>query len=165
VIPVCPNPIVGAGFESFWNAYGRYVIGDLSIYEQGLNSAHNGYIEVWLNLGWVGIGLIAVLIVSGYQQAFAAFRRNPSVGGLMLAFVATVPMYSITEAGYRIMTPSLISFLLVLVGSRSIAYSAGKEVERRKGLPDQQSMTGSGELPVYFPDIGRAGRSNAFFGQ
>ena len=61
VIPACPNPLLGAGFESFWNGYGKYVTGGLSKYERGLNSAHNGYIEVWVNLGWVGVGLIAML--------------------------------------------------------------------------------------------------------
>lgn len=133
-IPVNPSALLGAGFESFWNGYGRFVVGDLSIYEQGMNSAHNGYIEIWLNLGWVGVVLIAGLLVSGFGQANAAFRRSPEVGALMLAFVASVSMYSVTEAGYRIMTPTAIMFFLVLVGARTIAASAGggkpKSVER-----------------------------------
>jgi exopolysaccharide production protein ExoQ len=134
VIPVCPNRILGAGFESFWNGYGKYVTGGLSKYERGLNSAHNGYIEVWLNLGWVGVGLIAMLIISGYRRACSAFRRNPEVGSLMLAYLATDSLYSITESGFRIMTPTLFFFFLVLVGSRSIASSVG-------GLPEQKPIT------------------------
>ncbi len=125
VIPVCPNPLLGAGFESFWNGYGKYVTEGLSRYERGLNTAHNGYIEVYLNLGFVGLGLIAMLLISGYQQASVAFRLSPEVGGLMLAYLATVAIYSATEAGYRIMTPTWISLLLVLVGSRTIASSVG----------------------------------------
>jgi O-antigen ligase len=133
VIPLCPNPVIGAGFESFWNGYGKYVTKGLSIYEQGLNSAHNGYIEVYLNLGWLGVGLIAMLLISSYQRACAAFRLNPQVGGLMLTYVATVSIYSITEAGFRIMTPTWISFLLVLVGSRSIASSVSRGTKRPVG--------------------------------
>jgi len=155
VIPVCPNPFVGAGFESFWNGYGRYVIGDLSEYERGLNSAHNGYIEVWLNLGWVGVSLIAMLLVSGYRRARAAFRRNPEVGSLMLAYVATDSLYSITEAGFRIMTPTMIFLFLVIVGSRSIASSGSGGMAKPVGrLPEQKPITpgwvdGLGvELPV-----------------
>ncbi len=121
VIPECPNAVVGAGFESFWNGYGKYVKGGLSKYEIGLNSAHDGYIEVYLNLGWVGVGLIAMLLISGYRRAHAAFRRNAEVGSLMLAYVATVSLYNITEAGFRILTPTWIFFLLVVVGSRAIA--------------------------------------------
>lgn len=128
VIPECPNALLGAGFESFWNGYGKNVKGGLSIYERGLNSAHDGYIEVYLNLGWVGVSLIAMLLISGYVRAHAAFRRNPEVGGLMLAYVAVVGIYNITEAGFRILTPTWIFFLLVIVGSRSIASGvAGKK--------------------------------------
>ena len=137
VIPVCPNAIVGSGFESFWNGYGKYVKGDLSIYERGLNSAHDGYIEVYLNLGWVGVSLIAMLLISAYRRAHVSFRRNPEVGSLMLAYVAAVSIYNITEAGFRILTPTWIFFLLVIVGSRGIASSVVR------GRPKSVSGAGS----------------------
>lgn len=131
VIPICPNPIIGAGFESFWNAYGKYVTHGLSKYEIGLNSAHNGYIEVYLNLGFVGLGLIAMLLGSGYLRAVAAFRRNPEIGGLMLAYVATAAIYSVSEAGFRILTPTWIALLLVIVGSRRLSITAALGGTRR----------------------------------
>ncbi len=130
VIPICPNPLVGAGFESFWNGYGKYVTAGLSKYEQGLNSAHDGYIEVYLNLGWIGVGLTATLLISGYRRACAAFRRNPEVGSLMLAYVATAAIYSITEAGFRILTPTWLFLVLTIVGARSIASSAGYGIRK-----------------------------------
>jgi exopolysaccharide production protein ExoQ len=139
VIPVCPNPVVGAGFESFWNGYGKYVTGNLSIYERGLNSAHNGYIEVWLNLGWVGVGLIAMLLISGYRRAYAAFRHNAGVGSLMLAYVATDTLYGITEASFRIMTPTLIFLFLVIAGGRRIASTASGGMGQGVGFPEEKS--------------------------
>ncbi len=129
-IPVCPNALIGAGFESFWNGYGNLVRGGLSKYEVGLNEAHNGYIEVYLNLGWVGISLIAMLLISGYIRAYSAFRRDIDIGGLMLAYLATISIYCITEAGFRIMTPSWIFLLIVIVGSESIACSLKAESKK-----------------------------------
>ncbi len=111
VLPMCPNALVGAGFESFWNTYGGN-IRSLGRYESGLNEAHNGYIEVYLNLGWVGIGLVACILVSGYLRAVAAFRRNREIGSLMLAYLAMTAIYGITEAGFRILTPTW-TFLLI----------------------------------------------------
>jgi O-antigen ligase len=116
-LPVCPNQLVGAGFESFWNGYGKKVDEGLPNGQKRLNSAHNGYIEVYLNLGFVGVGLIALLLISGYRRACAAFRRSPEVGSLMLAYVATSLIYSVTEAGFRILTPTWISLLLAIVAS------------------------------------------------
>ena len=124
VLPVVPNRIVGAGFESFWLPPRlQKVWSNLSQYMQ-VNEAHNGYIEVYLNLGWVGVGLIAIMLISGYRGAIAAFRRNPTIGGLMLAYVAAAAMYSISEAGFRPLLPSWIFFLLAIVGSHSIPSGA-----------------------------------------
>jgi exopolysaccharide production protein ExoQ len=143
VIPICPNPLIGAGFESFWNGYGKYVTEGLSMYERGLNSAHDGYIEVYLNLGWIGVGLIAVLLMSGYRRSCAAFRRNPEIGSLMLAYVATATIYSITEAGFRILTPTWLFLLLAIVGSRSIASSASNETRMPRGGTDNHAINPS----------------------
>jgi exopolysaccharide production protein ExoQ len=145
VIPVCPNPVFGAGFESFWNGYGRFVTGDLSKYERGLNSAHNGYIEVYLNLGWIGVGLIAMLLIVAYRRAYEVFRSNPEFGGLMLTYVATVAIYNFTEAGFRILTPTWIFLLFVLVGSRSIAFSVGSR--KAKHVPGPVNLSVKSSTP------------------
>ena len=74
VIPAVPNPIVGAGFESFWISPNvKKVWRSLSgwWHPEGLNEAHNGYIEVYLNLGWIGVCLIALILISGYRRAVA----------------------------------------------------------------------------------------------
>lgn len=123
-IPICPNPVIGAGFESFWNAYGSQVRGGLSKYELGLNEAHDGYIEMYLNLGWIGVGFIAMLLLAGYRRAYSAYRLSPEIGSLMVAYVAAITIYCITEAGFRILTPSWMFFLVVLVGSERIASRA-----------------------------------------
>lgn len=120
-IPAVPNALIGAGYESFWNGYGDKVTRKLE--EEGyfniknLVSAHNGYIQVYLDLGWVGICMIAVILISGYWRACAAFRRNPKFGALALAFIATAAVYSITEAGFRVMTPTWIFLQLAVVGA------------------------------------------------
>lgn len=125
VLPVVSNPIVGAGFESFWLPPRlEKVWSNLSQYMH-VNEAHNGYIEVYLNLGWIGVGLIAIILITGYRGAIAAFRRDPRFGGLMLAYVAAAAMYAITEAGFRPLLPIWIFLLLAVVGSHSIASGAG----------------------------------------
>ena len=147
VIPICPNPVVGAGFESFWNGYGKFVTKGLSKYERGLNSAHDGYIEVYLNLGWIGVVLIAMLLINGYFRAQASFRRNPRVGSLMLGLIASTAIYSITEAGFRIMTPTWIALLLVCAGARSLGLSASREWdELGLGVSDESHKADSKKL-------------------
>jgi exopolysaccharide production protein ExoQ len=124
-IAAAGNPIIGTGFESFWNAHAREVARSLVLKGfldmPDLVSAHNGYIEVYLDLGWVGVSLIALILISGYRNASKAFQRDPEFGSLILAYVTTSTFYSITEAGFRVLTPSWIFLLLAVVSARGVA--------------------------------------------
>jgi O-antigen ligase len=124
VIPAVPNAIVGAGFENFWIGPDvKKVWSGLSGWWglEDLNEAHDGYLEVYANLGWIGVSLIALILISGYRRAVAVFRRDPDLGSLFLAYVATEAIYSITEAGFRIMIPSWIFFLLAIVSATGVS--------------------------------------------
>jgi O-antigen ligase len=126
LISAAPNPIVGAGFESFWiSPSTQNFQHTLKLqgwwHPEGLNEAHNGYLEVYLELGWVGLGLISLVLISGYRHAVAAFRLNPSVGSLMLAFIIACAFYNITEAGFRMMDLMWIFLLLGVVASSGTA--------------------------------------------
>lgn len=114
VLSLPTNPLLGHGFESFW-------MGDrlrqIMILTKGqpLQEAHNGYLEVYLNLGLIGDALLGVVIVTGYQHAIALFRRDPHAGRIRLAFFAAGVIYSLTEAGFRMLDPVWIAFLLAIM--------------------------------------------------
>ena len=74
-----------------------------------------------MNLGWVGVCLISLILISGYRRAVAAFRLNPSVGGLMLAYIIAAAVYNITEAGFRMLDPIWIFLLLAVVSASGVA--------------------------------------------
>jgi exopolysaccharide production protein ExoQ len=125
VIPAAPNRLVGAGFESFWISpcVEKFRHGLVGWWQggEGLNEAHDGYIEVYLNLGWIGVCLISLVLINGYRRAVAAFRLNPSIGGLMLAYITAAAVYSITEAGFRMLDPIWIFLLLAVVSASGVA--------------------------------------------
>lgn len=122
VIESSGNPLIGAGFESFWNTNSSLVAQNLpEIYDvDNLNSSHNGYLEVYVNLGLIGVFLIASIIIFGYRRACKAFQRDQEIGALILAYIATCTLYSITEAGFRVLTPSWIFLLLAVVSGSGV---------------------------------------------
>jgi O-antigen ligase len=126
------NPVLGAGFESFWitPSYKAKFVHHLAGWWEPntLNEAHNGYLEVYLELGWVGVTMIAIVLISGYRASVAAFRRDPQLGSLMLAYVASAAVYSITEAGFRSLNPIWIFLLLAIIASARIAAGVGEVV-------------------------------------
>ncbi len=123
---VAPNAIVGAGFENFWISPSVRKFQDTLEAEgwwhpETLNESHDGYLEVYMNLGLVGVGLILWILVRSYRRAVAAFRLNPSLGGLMLAYIIPSAFYNLTEAGFRLLSVMWIFLLLASVSASGIA--------------------------------------------
>jgi exopolysaccharide production protein ExoQ len=119
------NPWLGTGFESFWMGNRLQQLWD-ALPNFYLNEAHNGYIEVYLNLGWVGVSLIGLILITGYRDIIDAFRRNPERGALLLGFFLAVLFESLTEAAFRMMSPSWIFLLLAsIAASQAVALEAG----------------------------------------
>jgi exopolysaccharide production protein ExoQ len=103
------NPILGVGFESFWLGPRYEKLAELI--GMRLNQAHNGYIEVYLNLGWVGIALLTLVLITVYGRIVTAVYRMTPVASLRLAyFIATIAQ-NFTEASFKMMHPVWIAFL------------------------------------------------------
>jgi O-antigen ligase len=129
LIPMAPNPIGGAGFESFWLGPRVERIFALVGGPQMTNEAHNGYIEVYLNLGLLGLLLIALILGQGYRTAVRAFRRDSVFGALLVAYVVTAVTYNISEACFRMLGIEWFVLLLSIVtASRVIRIAKGQAV-------------------------------------
>lgn len=137
VLHVASNPVLGAGYESFWlGPRVERVWSYLSQYMH-VNEAHNGYLEVYLNLGTVGVCLIALILIKGYTRAVGTFRHSPEVGSLMLAYVVSAATYSATEAGFRLLTPIWIFLLL------ATTYVPQRSSSKARSLPKLRRTMGS----------------------
>lgn len=112
VLSVSGNPVLGTGYESFWLGERLQKVWDMTM--PGLQEAHNGYLEVYLNLGYIGLAFILVMVLVGYRHVMQEFRRDPTVGSLRLAFLVTAVIYSLSEAGFRETTLTWTVFLLAI---------------------------------------------------
>jgi len=93
------NPFLGAGYESFW-------LGPRlkSIWAGGmgqLNEAHNGYLEVYLELGYIGLLLLLWFVVVFYQNICKKLKPISSIGSLALAIWTAFLFHNLTEADFR----------------------------------------------------------------
>jgi len=118
VIRLNPSRWVGAGFESFW--LGDRLKEMWSIFVWQPNEAHDGYIEMYLNLGWIGLALFGLVMIVGYSRIVRGVRDDRDFGSLRLAFFVVAVVYNLTEAGFRIFNPVYIVFLLSLMMPRRL---------------------------------------------
>ena len=114
VLSVPVSRLVGAGYETFWvGSRLQQVWGTAGM--MTINEAHNGYIEMLVNLGWIGVALLGALIATGYRNAFGAYRRDSDIGSLRTAYFLGTVITSFTEAAFRMMDPTWIFFLLATI--------------------------------------------------
>jgi O-antigen ligase len=93
-----PNPLVGSGFMSFWTGERLELIWRKVVV--GVNQAHNGYLEQYLNLGYVGVGFILLIALSASYKITQQLKRAPDEALLRLSIVIAALIYNYTEASF-----------------------------------------------------------------
>jgi O-antigen ligase len=144
VLSLHTNPLIGTGFETFWLG-SRLEFMRQALPNEIINEAHNGYVEVYLNLGWAGICFIALLLATGYKRITSHVRQDPEQGCLFLGFLICALFYEFSEAGFRFNTFSWFLLLLVIIGARQ-AVSLPNSHRRRHLRPANPA---SDEKPAY----------------
>ncbi|HTT18292.1 MAG TPA: O-antigen ligase family protein [Candidatus Sulfotelmatobacter sp.] len=116
VLSIPSDPVLGVGYESFWLGARLQRIWN-AVHGLRLNESHSGYIEIVITLGWIGVGLLGCLIATGYRNVIDAFRRDPDIGSLRMAFFLATIITGLTEAAFRMMGPPWIVFLLAIAAA------------------------------------------------
>lgn len=107
------NPIFGAGFMSFWS--GQRLEAIWEILGAGINQAHNGYLEQYLNLGYIGVMFIAAIMLKGLLSTRKHLDIDPPASMLRLSFIVTAALYNYTEASFYGMNNMWILLLLACI--------------------------------------------------
>jgi O-antigen ligase len=125
------NPLIGTGYESFWLGARLQRVWQVV---PGINEAHNGYLDVYLNLGVIGVVLLAGFLISGYRTIGKKFASSYGLASLMFSMWSVTLFYNVTEAAFK---GSLLWLVLLLgviaVPARDVAIGEG--LRAAKGLP------------------------------
>lgn len=109
LLAMAKNPIVGFGYESFWlgerlhvlqEAYGR------------IHQAHNGYLEMYLNLGFIGLFFLLGGILSGLRKVSRHLAVDYPTAIFRLCFIVVISLYNWTEATFFGVSEIWVLFLL-----------------------------------------------------
>jgi O-antigen ligase len=105
------NPLFGVGFESFW--LGERLERLTGIFFFIPNEAHNGYLEIYLTLGLIGVLLLIAQFIATFWQIRLELFRNFEWGRYRLGFFAVVILYNWTEAAFKTLNPIWFAFYLI----------------------------------------------------
>lgn len=96
LIRMVRNPVIGVGYDSFWLGHRYEMLMDI----YGVKQAHNGYLEVYLSLGIVGL----LLLITGVLFGLIKLPRQKDISSkfiiLKLTFIVIILFYNWTEATF-----------------------------------------------------------------
>jgi exopolysaccharide production protein ExoQ len=96
------RPLLGYGFAAFWSSY----YGPAADFRSASRwftgaTAQNGFINLWLDLGLIGVLLFVVSFTTTYRQALSlAKMAKPPEGHWPIAFLTFLFIYSLTEIDF-----------------------------------------------------------------
>lgn len=139
------DPWIGTGYQSFWVGDRLRLIWEKSGSE--ILQAHDGYLEQYLELGYMGVGFILALMLTGLAKIRRLCLRDYAAGVLMLCFLVIATLYNYTEASFYAI--SNIWLLMVLAVTRApgriseetVKHVAGYSKEIPSGLRRRTSSS------------------------
>jgi exopolysaccharide production protein ExoQ len=105
------HSLLGAGYRAFWTPEGAsYVYARIW---GVVGNGHNGYLDIWLELGFAGIGLFLVMYLTSLKRAYARLNGSSDIVGLFYALILVYGMvYSFTEK--FLLEQSELTWVLIL---------------------------------------------------
>jgi O-antigen ligase len=100
VLKIDPNPVLGVGFESFWLGDRLDRVYSMLPKERGIGEAHNGYLELYLDLGIVGVAIFGVLLFKTFRAINRSMLGRFQFARLRLALFISILVYNFTEAAF-----------------------------------------------------------------
>ncbi len=90
------RPGLGYGFNAFWWSV---LDGGLKVEGWAPTQAHNGYIDLAIDVGLIGVFLFVLMVGRGMARAVRQFRRRPTPANLWpLILLCFIALYNVTES-------------------------------------------------------------------
>jgi len=122
------NPVLGTGYQSFW--LGERIEHMWALYSFRPNQAHNGFLEIYLNGGYIGVCLIAAMIVSTGRTLKPELLLGNNYGVLRFIFLVVVLFSNWTEATFNKQTLVWIIMILAAMNYPRLPRSMPRNVEK-----------------------------------
>jgi O-antigen ligase len=117
LLSVHTNPLIGTGYESFWLGPRLQQVWQVVA---GINEAHNGYLDMYLNLGCVGVVFLVAFLLASYGTIWKQFARSHTLASLSLGVWTALLFYNVTEVAFK----GGLLWLAFLLGAMAIPVRA-----------------------------------------
>jgi O-antigen ligase len=109
------RPLLGYGYAAFWTGLQGESLNIFLSTHFLIYQAQNGLLEVWLEIGLVGVVLVIATFISALRNAVTCFRfGDPEAARWYVGMIVLTVVYNIDETCFA--TAHSLSWLLYIVG-------------------------------------------------
>ncbi|MES2467151.1 MAG: O-antigen ligase family protein [Verrucomicrobiota bacterium] len=108
--------MLGTGFCNFWS--NKFYLSKLPYWVA--HSAHNGYLEVYLDGGWMGVTILGVLLIATWSRIGAHLKTGDQYAMVRLAVFLCIAIGSFSESHFGRLGPLWFLFILIALDPRSV---------------------------------------------
>jgi O-antigen ligase len=118
--------LFGCGYLNFWDMMGPIKLGPTEV---ELKTAHNGYLEMFLDGGYLGILFLLILLINAGIRHARSFVRNYPAGVFGLATFCMLLLANISESVFARRGPLWSTFLMITIGYWFLARTPDRSEE------------------------------------
>ena len=122
---------IGTGYDSYWLGERLEILWNK--YWWRPTEAHNGYVETYLELGLIGVFLLAGVILSGWRKVRTRLISEPEIGPLLVGLFCAVLAYNTMESAIKLSNFLWAVFFLVSAGYGGLGWA---DTSKEKGAPE-----------------------------
>jgi len=120
LLPVAmKRPILGRGAGGFWNENTRLTY--------NISEGHSGYLDLLLELGFVGIFIVSMFLVSCGNRASKELTKNFFWNSLWICYLIMEVIHNITETSLNSMTSQVTATLVFMAVSSTAIVTRPQE--------------------------------------
>jgi len=121
LLPVAmQRPLVGRGFGGFWTQRTREVF--------QISEGHSGYLDMLLDLGFVGTLLVSMFLLSSCRKAQRQLSHDFDWSTLWICFLIMAVVHNISETSINSFTSHLTAVILFLTVCSTNIYSPREQI-------------------------------------
>jgi exopolysaccharide production protein ExoQ len=124
-ISIAKQPLLGYGYKAFWKGLSGESANILLSTRWAVGEAHNGFINVWLELGAIGLGLVLYSIVKAFRDAVVCFRFRKGCLSAYRWFLCLILIAIVKDLdAEEFMIPNNLIWILYIVACVGLAEGA-----------------------------------------
>jgi exopolysaccharide production protein ExoQ len=120
---IMQSPYLGYGFSAFWSGLEGPSERVVLVAGWGIEQAQNGYLDLWLGMGFVGILILAVMVANSLRASVRTVRAraSESQSRWCTVVIVTVLLLNTLEGSFCLLHMSWFLFLVACMGLQSLS--------------------------------------------